>query len=188
MNANFYCLSTLPHVTWPGRDAGMQDWLWQAGLSHTHRACPHTHFHADKTLTALVRWCLTARVQPLARKHGFCERSQGKHLPHRTVAVQEQSGRRRRHCTRGRVAGNDFDVYEVCVQGVCSLSPKMPLHKVVCTVGVVNFFGSTRSSFCVIYLVSRLKTLTQVMWRRVRIELHYLTSELKRCSSPLARA
>ena len=42
--------------------------------------------------------------------------------------------------------------------------------------------------FCVIYLVSCLKTLTQVMWRRVRIVLHYLTSELKRCSSPLARA
>ena len=76
--------------------------------------------------------------------------------------------------------------YMKCV--FSSVSPQMLLHRVVCTVGVVNFFGSTRSSFCVIYLVSRLKTLTQVMWRRVRIEKHYLTPEKKRCSSPLARA
>ena len=64
--------------------------------------------------------------------------------------------------------------YKKCV--FSSVSPQMLLHRVVCTVGVVNFFGSMRSGFCVIYLVSRLKTLTQVMWRRVRIELHYLTS------------
>ena len=64
-----------------------------------------------------------------------------------------------------------------CKKCVFSLvSPQMLLHRVVCTVGVVNFFGSTRSSFCVIYLVSCMKTLTQVMWRRVKIELHYFTS------------
>ena len=28
-----------------------------------------------------------------------------------------------------------------------SVSPQMLLHRVVCTVGVVNFFGSTRSGF-----------------------------------------
>ena len=76
--------------------------------------------------------------------------------------------------------------YMKCV--FSSVSPQMLLHRAVCTVGVVNFFGSTRSGFCVIYLVSCLKTLTQVLWRRVRIELHYLTSELKRCRSPLTRA
>ena len=29
----------------------------------------------DETLTSLVQWCATARVQPLLRWHGFCERS-----------------------------------------------------------------------------------------------------------------
>ena len=38
------------------------------------------------------------------------------------------------------------------------------------------------------FLVSCQKTFTQEMWRCVRIELNQLTSELKRCSSPLARA
>ena len=70
----------------------------------------------------------------------------------------------------------------------CSLSPQMSLHRVVCRVGLVNCFGRVRSCFCVVFLVSCRKTLTQVMWRRVRIEWHCLTSELKRCSSPLARA
>ena len=107
---------------------------WRGNLdmqSYTHRAYPHTHYHADKTLTILVQWCVTARVQPLARKHGFCERSQGKHLPHRTVAGRQQSGRCRRHCTCRRPAGNGFNVQEVCVQGVCSVSPQMLLHRVV---------------------------------------------------------
>ena len=36
--------------------------------SHTRCAHPHTHFFADKILTALVQWCGTAtRTQPHAR-------------------------------------------------------------------------------------------------------------------------
>ena len=160
----------------------------QDAQSHTHRAHPHTHSVEDKTLPVSFQWCVTARVQPPFRWHGCCERSEGKHLPHYTVPGRQQSGRCRRFCSCRRPAGNGFDVQEVCVQGVCSVSPQMLLHRVVITVGVVNFFGSTRSGFCVINLVSCLETLTQVMWRRVRIEKHYLTPEKKRCSSPLARA
>ena len=36
----------------------------QDAQSHTHRAHPHTHSVADKTLMTLVQWCVTARVQP----------------------------------------------------------------------------------------------------------------------------
>ena len=71
----------------------------QHAQSHTHRAHPHTHFHADTTLTTLVQWCATAPVQPLFRGHGCCDRSEGKHLPHSTALERQQSGRCRRCCT-----------------------------------------------------------------------------------------
>ena len=58
----------------------------QDAQSHTRCAHPHTLFFADKTLTALVQWSGAPRMQPLARWHECCERSQGEHLPHRTVA------------------------------------------------------------------------------------------------------
>ena len=65
--------------------------------------------HADTTLTALVQWCATARVQPLFHWHGCCERSEGKHLPHSTALERQQSGRCRRHCSCRSFEGNGFD-------------------------------------------------------------------------------
>ena len=90
---------------------GREDKYWyveQDAQSHTRCACPHTLFLADKTLTALVQWCGTARMQPLARWHRCCERSQGEHLPHQADAdaQQQQSGRCLRHCVRRCVAGH----------------------------------------------------------------------------------
>ena len=100
----------------------------QDAQSHTHRAHPHTHSVEDKTLTSLVQWCWTARVQPLARKHGFCERSQGKHLPHSTALERQQSGRCRRRCPRRSFEGNGFDVFTMSVQGMCLLLPNMSVN------------------------------------------------------------
>ena len=150
---------------------------------HTHRAYPRTHFHADKTLSTLVQWCVTGRVQPLFRWHGCCDRSQGKHLPHRTVHERQQSGRCRRCCTCRSFAGNDFDVQEVCVQGACSVSPQMLLHGVVCRVGVVNLWCSMRCGFCDIVCGSNGKVYSflcrgncarfvlKLMWHSVRSKL-----------------
>ena len=99
---------------------GREDRSWcskQDAQSHTHRAHPHTYSVEDKTLTALVQWCATARVQPPFRWHGCCERSEGEHHSHRTEPQEEQSGRCRRRCTCSRTAGKGSDVQEVCVQG-----------------------------------------------------------------------
>ena len=63
------------------RDKVLVSWLYERredkswysqpdSQSHTHWAHPHTHFHADKTLTTLVQWCVTARMQPPVRQHG----------------------------------------------------------------------------------------------------------------------
>ena len=78
----------------------------------SHKKCthPHTHFLADKILTALVQWCVTARVQSLARWHQCYDRSQGEHLPHLPEPRRQQCGRCRRRCTRKIPAGNGFDV------------------------------------------------------------------------------
>ena len=101
----------------------------QDSQSHTSCAHPHTHFLADKILTALVQWCVTARVQPLARWHGCCDRSQGEHLPHQTRSLEQQSGGRRRHSSRKIPGGNGFDVQEVCVPGhVLLVSTDVVLH------------------------------------------------------------
>ena len=62
---------------------GREDMSWhseQDAQPHIHCAHPPTHFLADHMLTALVQWCGTARVQPLARWHGCCERSQNSSL------------------------------------------------------------------------------------------------------------
>ena len=111
---------------------GREDMSWcskQDGQLHTHRAHPHTHPVKDKTLTALVQWCATARVQPPFRWHGCCERSEGEHHSHRTEPVREQSsGKRWRHCTRRSFEGNGFDVFTMSVQGMCLSSPNMSLH------------------------------------------------------------
>ena len=106
--------------------------LQQAGLpvSHKLRASSHA-FLRRRTLTTLVQWCVTAGVKPPFRWHGCCDRSEGERHSHRTRSQRQQGGRWRRCCTCRRLEGNGFDVQEVCVQGVCSLSPQMSLHKVV---------------------------------------------------------
>ena len=112
-------------------DEGRQDMSWcskQDARSHTHRLLPHTHSLEDKTLTALVQWCATARVQPLFRWHGCCERSQGEHHSDPTVPRQEQGGRCRRFCTCRRLEGNGFDVFTMSAQGMCLLLLKMSLR------------------------------------------------------------
>ena len=146
---------------------GREDMFWynkQDSKSHTNCVHRHTLFLADKTLTA--HWCsgvcVTGRVQPLARWHECCERSQGQHFPHRTSARQQQSGRRRRRCSCKSPAGNGSDVQDVCVQGVCLLSKQMSLCKVVSRVGVFKLLCSVRSFFFVILLVAWRKTFTQV--------------------------
>ena len=130
---------------------GREDMSWcskQDAQSHTHRAHPHTHSVEDKTLTSLVQWCWTGRVQPLDHEAnaltehaGCCERSEGEHHSHNTEPVQEQSGRRRRRCPRRSFEGNGFDVFTMSVQGMCLLLPKMSLH-MVRTVGVVRLLWS----------------------------------------------
>ena len=83
--------------------------------SHQNCAHPHTHFLADKILTALVQWC--------------CDRSQGEHLPHLPEPRRQQCGRRWRHSSRKIPGGNGFDVQEVCVPGhVLLLTTDVALH------------------------------------------------------------
>ena len=97
--------------------------------SRTHIARILTRIPLNtKLLTRLVQWCATARVQPVVRLHGCCERSEGEHHSHQTDPDLEQSGRRRRHCTRRRLEGNGFDVFTMSVQGMCLLLPNMSLH------------------------------------------------------------
>ena len=111
-------------------DEGREDMSWcskQDVQSHTHRAYPHAHSLEEKTLTALIQWCATARVRPPFRWHGCCERSEGEHHSHRTVPQEEQSGRCWRHCTRRSFEGNGFE-FTMSVQGTCLSSPNMSLH------------------------------------------------------------
>ena len=82
--------------------------------------------------------CVTACVQPLARWHGCCERSQGEHLPHRTDARQQQSGRCGRRCTCKSPAGNGFGVNCIFFQSTCFLLPQMSRYTVVLAAGVVR--------------------------------------------------
>ena len=101
--------------------AGIQDWnpdVASRTLSRKQIAYILTRFSfEDKTLTTLVQWCVAAGVQPLARLHGCCDRSEGEHLPHQTRPPPQQSGRCRSRCTCSRTAGKGSDVQEVCVQG-----------------------------------------------------------------------
>ena len=100
----------------------------QDAQSHTHRAHPHTHSVEDETLTSLVQWCATARVQPPFRCHGCCERSEGKRHSHRAQSLRQQSGRCRRFCSCRSFEGNGFDVFTMSVQGMCLSLPNMSLH------------------------------------------------------------
>ena len=120
--------------------------------------------------------CVTVRMQPCARWHGCCERSQGKHLPHRTVAPPEQCGRRRRRCSCKSPAGNGFDVQEVCVQGVCLLSKQMSLYKVVSRVCVFKLLCSVRSFFFCDFARGLEENVHSGLWRgwRARVVLHLM--------------
>ena len=146
----------------------------QDSKSHTNCAHPRTNFLSDKTL-----WCsgvcVTGRVQPLARWHECCERSQGQHFPHRTFPRQQQSGRRRRRCSCKSPAGNGSDVQEVCVQGVCLLSKQMSLCKVASRVGVFKLLCSVRSFFCD-FACGLEENVHSGLWRgwRARVVLHLM--------------
>ena len=117
--------------------------------SHTNCAHPHTHFLADKILTALVQWCVTARVQSLARWHRCCDRSQDEHLPHLPGPPRQQSGRRRRHCSRTSCEGNGFDVCSVVVQSMRWLFPKMSLYTMLMVCVLRNDVEQFLSHVCV---------------------------------------
>ena len=120
----------------------------QDSQSHTHRAYPHTHFYADKTLTMLVQWCVTAGVQPLVRQHGCCDRSEGEHHSHRTGPERQQSGRCRRRCTCRRTAGKGFDLQEVCVQGrLFAVTANVASQSRLRSGPRQLFFGRVRSGF-----------------------------------------
>ena len=117
-----------------------------------------------------------------------CDRSEGEHHSHPTEPLRQRSGRCGRRCTCRRTAGKGFHVQEVCVQGVCSLSPQMSLHKVVCSAAVVNLLCSVRCGFCdfwwfegkSLFMSVCARVVLKLMWHSVRIDLHQLTSELKR--------
>ena len=109
----------------------------QAGRAVAHTSCASSRaFREENTVTALVQWCATARVRPPFRWHGCCERSKGEHHSHRTEPVREQSGKRRRHCTRRSFEGNGFE-FTMSVQGTCLLLANRSLH---IAVGVVRLF------------------------------------------------
>ena len=78
-----------------------------------------------------------------------CARSEGEPRPRHIVSPPQQCGRCRRRCTRRSFEGNGFDVFTMSIQGMCPLSPKMSLHMVVPTVGVVRLLRRVRCDFCV---------------------------------------
>ena len=64
---------------------------------------------AERTLTALVQWCVTVRVKSIERCGGCSARSPGEHHLDHPTSCQQQGGRRRCHCTYRRSQGNRFD-------------------------------------------------------------------------------
>ena len=81
-----------------------------------------------------------------------CARSEGERHSHRTGPVEEQCGRRRRHCTCRRLAGDGFSLWAQGVPGVCILLPQVPLCDVVRTVGVAELLCSLCCCFCVFFV------------------------------------
>ena len=67
-----------------------------------------------------------------------CARPEGEPRPHHIGFMQQRCWRRRCRCPRRSFEGNGFDVFIVSVQGMCPLLPKMSLHMVVRTAGVVR--------------------------------------------------
>ena len=60
-----------------------------------------------------------------------CARSEGEPCSHHIDSPQQQCGRRRRHCTCRRLAGNGFIVWAHNVPGICIVLPQMLLCTVV---------------------------------------------------------
>ena len=105
--------------------------------SITDRAHCHKFIQLGRSWTTQLQ-CGYRTLVPSGVGSRRCERSEGERHSHRTEAGLEQSGRRRRRCPRRSIEGNCFDVFIVSVQGMCPLLPKMSLHMVVRTAGVVR--------------------------------------------------
>ena len=57
----------------------------------------------------------------------LCARLEGERHTDQPRSQPEHCGRRQRHCTYRRPAGNGCDVWSAVVQGLCLLSPQMSL-------------------------------------------------------------